>query len=43
MLRVTDAPESYDGFGTKTTEWLEVSTKKGKVRMVEIQGRIEGE
>ena len=36
-LRVTDSPEGYDGFGTKTVEWLGCSTKKGPVRTVEIQ------
>jgi hypothetical protein len=34
MKTVTDAPESYDGFGTETIETLGM-TKKGPVRKVD--------
>lgn len=35
----TDAPEAYDGFGTRTAEILPRHTRKGSVRRVETPER----
>jgi len=38
-ITITDAPESYDGFGTCTIEYLGARTRRGPLRRVETPER----